>query len=65
MILSDWQTHMLLALLQSSLDENKILHLCYDLNTRSKLYDEIMNQQSKDLFNTASQSTPDADEHTD
>ena len=46
------QVHQLVALLHSSLEKNIVGYLCYDLETRHKMLNEIIDQQDDTLIET-------------
>ena len=50
MILSEKQAQMLVFLLQSSLSKNVVGYLCYDIKQRTKLMNDIVNQQNETLL---------------
>jgi hypothetical protein len=49
MKISDKQAHQLVALLQSSLEKNVVGYLCYDIDTREAMLNEIISQQDQEL----------------
>ena len=49
MKLTNKQAQQLVALLQSSLEKNVVGFLCYDIETRASMLNEIINQQDGEV----------------